>query len=125
MENKELRKLSRKELLEILIFQNKKINELQEQLNNARTQLENRKIVMQKSGSMAEAALLLNRVFENADAAAQQYLINLKQILDSEQVALKRIHEKEKELQMALAKLSNRQEPKATSSCERRFKNEV
>ena len=78
MTDKELKHLSRGELLQILVDQIEENNELKEKLANAQKELESRKITAEKAGSMAEASLALNGVFEAADAAAQQYLENIK-----------------------------------------------
>jgi hypothetical protein len=80
MTDKQLRKLSRMELLELLVEQSKQIDELQRQLREAKEQLESREIKIANAGSMAEAALKLNHVFEDIEAAGQQYLYNLEQM---------------------------------------------
>ena len=49
------------------------------QLEAARAALQDRQLSVEKAGSIAEAALQLNGVFEAAQAAAQQYLDNIKQ----------------------------------------------
>lgn len=74
MTEKELRKLNRRDLLEMLIFQTKRANELESKLNNARSQLEGKDISLDSVGSMAQAALRLSGIFEAADDAAYKYL---------------------------------------------------
>ena len=74
MVEKELKKLSRRELLEILIMQSKRVEKLELQLAEANRKLEDRRIRLEKVGSIAEAALVLNNVFEAAQRAAEQYL---------------------------------------------------
>ena len=76
---KELRKLSRAELLEMLIAQSKKLSRVEEELSAAQKELERRKIAITTSGSLAEAALKLNGIFEAADQAAAQYLDSLRE----------------------------------------------
>ena len=76
MTDKELRKLNRAELLELLVDQAAEMDELREQLEEARRALEERNTLMKKAGSMAEAALGINGVFEAADRAARDYLDN-------------------------------------------------
>lgn len=78
MTEKELKKLNRQELLEMLIYQIKKNERLQKRLDNAEQQLRDRNIAIEESGSLAEAALKLNNVFEAAQSAADQYLENIK-----------------------------------------------
>lgn len=73
-----LKKLSRQDLLEMLIAEEKRIEALEKELEEARAELANRRILIESSGSIAEAALKLNGIFEAAQAAADQYLENLK-----------------------------------------------
>ncbi len=77
MTDKELRKLSRQELVELLYEFEKENQSLRQELETARKELEKREIHLRKAGSIAEAALSLNEVFEKAQAAADDYLRNL------------------------------------------------
>lgn len=78
MTNKELRKMSRSELLEILIAQMEENDTLRAKLIAASDELESRKLAVHNAGSLAEAALQLNGIFEAAEAAAEQYLDNVR-----------------------------------------------
>lgn len=80
MTEKEFRKLSRLELLEILTEQSRRIEELSQKLEETEKKLQSRKLQIEKAGSIAEASLQLNRVFEAAQAAADQYLENVRYI---------------------------------------------
>lgn len=73
MTDKELRRLRRDDLLQILINQQKELDDLNAALDKAKEELEKKRIAIQESGSVAEAALRLNGVFEAAQAAADQY----------------------------------------------------
>ena len=84
MTEKELRKLNRAELLEMLIAQSKEVEELRAQVSELKKKLDDREICLDQAGSIAEASVLLNGVFEAAQAAAQQYLENI-QILSGRQ----------------------------------------
>lgn len=77
MTNKELKKLSRRELLEMLLDQSKEVERLRRELKEAKRQLNDRRILIENAGSIAEAALKLNKVFEAAQDAANQYLENI------------------------------------------------
>lgn len=77
MTSKELKRLSRRELLEMLIEQMKENLRLRNRLEQAEAELENRELISLRAGSMAEAAMQLNGVFEAADKAARQYLENV------------------------------------------------
>ncbi|MCQ2514913.1 MAG: DNA repair protein [Ruminococcus sp.] len=78
MTDKELRKLSRAELLKLLVAQGRELEQLKTELDDAKQQLANRQIVIENSGSIAEAALKLNEVFEAAQKAADLYVENIK-----------------------------------------------
>lgn len=82
MTDKELKKLKRAQLLEMLIEQSKEVDSLKKQLQEANEKLEDRRIMIESSGSIAEAALRLNGVFEAAQNAAEQYLENIKRQSD-------------------------------------------
>lgn len=80
MTDKELKRLSRAELLELLLAQMEENEKLSRKLQEAETALENRRIEIEAAGTMAEAALRINGVFEAADQAAKQYLENIKRV---------------------------------------------
>lgn len=77
MTDKELRKLTRTELLELLLVQSKELDRLNTQLEQAQEKLQEKEIVLSRSGSIAEAALQLSGIFEAAQNAADQYLANV------------------------------------------------
>lgn len=80
MTDKEVRKLKRAELLEILVQQKKEIVRLEKQLKEAEEKLQSRDIIIQQAGSIAEASLRLNHIFEDAQNAANQYLENVRRL---------------------------------------------
>lgn len=80
MTDRELRKLSRAELLELLIAQTEENERLTQQLAAAEEALADRRLAIEQAGTLAEAALRLNGVFEAADQAAQQYLENVRRM---------------------------------------------
>jgi len=77
MTEKELKKLSRTDLLEMLIEQSKEIERLQKIIKKNEEELQNKKLMLNEAGSIAEASLKVNQVFENAQKAADQYLANV------------------------------------------------
>lgn len=77
MTDKELKKLSRKDLLYMLVSQGKELQELKEQYAKAEEALKNRTIQIEEAGSIAEAALKVNGVFEAAEEACRQYTENI------------------------------------------------
>lgn len=80
MKDKELRKLSRRDLLEMLIEMGRQNEHLLEENGVLKKQLEERKILVAQAGSIAEAAFMLNGVFEAAQKAADQYLENIQRL---------------------------------------------
>ena len=91
MKEKDLRKRKRVELLDMLIEQGrlvdaqaeeiKKLKEEREELNR---KLEDRKVSLEKAGSIAEASLKIAKVFVAAEDAAKIYLENLRERSGSE-----------------------------------------
>lgn len=77
MADRELKRLSRRELLEMLIAQGRENERLQAEITRLEELLSEREIHLSESGNIAEAALRLNGVFEAAQRAAEQYLENI------------------------------------------------
>ncbi|MCM1025240.1 MAG: hypothetical protein NC432_02325 [Roseburia sp.] len=110
MTDKQMHKLSRRELLQLLLAQARETEDLRQQLADRENQLaelgenyerlrvrldekdikihdlrdalqeekNSRRIRLQEAGSIAEAALRLNKIFDVAQEAADQYLENVK-----------------------------------------------
>lgn len=74
MTEKELRKLNRYQLLELLIIQTERADKLQQKLENAEAEINDKRIRLTTLGSIAEASLQLGGVFESAQKAADLYL---------------------------------------------------
>ncbi len=83
MTGKEMKKLRRSELLEMLIEQTKRGDELEQEIQLLREQLRNRDLSLKEAGTLAEASLRINAVFEAADAAAAMYLENVRHLAAS------------------------------------------
>lgn len=81
---RELKKLSRADLLELLLEESRENEQLRAQLDEAEQKLASREITLQNAGSIAEAALRLNGVFEAAEQAAQQYLENVRRLAEEQ-----------------------------------------
>ena len=77
MTDKELKRLSRSEILELLLLQTQETERLRKELAVVREQLANRQMQVAEAGNLAEAVLAVNGVMEAAQAAAQQYLDNI------------------------------------------------
>lgn len=78
MTDKELKRLKRVDLLELLIAQSRENDRLRAELEEMRSKLEAKELTLEKAGSIAEAALRLNKVFEAAQLAADQYVLSVK-----------------------------------------------
>lgn len=78
MTEKELLKLKRTELLEIMLAQSREIDSLREELAETRKKLEDKRIKIKEAGSIAEASLKLTQIFEEAQRAADLYVENVK-----------------------------------------------
>ena len=77
MTEKDLKKLNRYQLLELLIIQTERADKLQVKLDAAETQLANQELQISSLGSIAEASLQLKGVFQAAQDACQQYTENV------------------------------------------------
>lgn len=85
MTDKEFRRLSRTELVEIIFELQKREQDYQAKIAALEQQLNDRELKLSQAGSIAEAALGLNEVFQRAQAAADQYLAEVKRIHDDAQ----------------------------------------
>jgi len=74
MTDKEFKHLGKGELIEIIYELKKEEERLKGELAQANAKLEERNIKINTSGSIAEAAININGVFEAAQKAADQYL---------------------------------------------------
>ena len=80
MTEKELLKLRRSELLEIMLAQSQEIDNLRQQLDEANAKIADREIRLSESGSIAEASLRLTNIFEEAQKAVDLYVDNMKRL---------------------------------------------
>lgn len=71
---KELKKLNRYQLLELLIIQTERADKLQICLENAESKLKEQEIKISSLGSIAEASLQVSGIFESAQHSADIYL---------------------------------------------------
>lgn len=77
MNEKDLKKLNRKQLLEIMIEQGKEIERLNNELTICKQQLADKEIKLNEAGSIAHASLALNDVFDACQNACDQYLLSI------------------------------------------------
>ena len=82
MADRDLRKLGRAELIEIIFALQKDNNALAERNKKLQGLLDEKYITLTNAGSIAEASLKLNKVFEAAQAAADQYVMSVRLAAD-------------------------------------------
>ena len=82
MAERELKKMNRSELIEIIYAQQKQEHELRDKIKQLEEKLTEKNIILEKSGSIAEASLRLNKIFEDAQAAADQYVMSVRLAAD-------------------------------------------
>ena len=85
MTDKELSRLRRTELLEMLIAQGKEYARMQEQLKAAEKALHKRELTIEKAGTMADAAYQLNDVVGSTQRAVDLYIENVKRTMEKKQ----------------------------------------
>lgn len=78
MTEKELKRLSRSDLLELLLEQSRENERLRKALKQVTAQLEDRNLKIAKNGTLAEAAMSLSGIFEAAQSACDLYLENIR-----------------------------------------------
>lgn len=93
MTDKQLRKLSRGELLELLLAQTRESEQLRRELEETKRKLEDRQLQVQNAGSVAQAAMQLHNIFESAQDAADQYLENIHSRLENQEEELNRLEQ--------------------------------
>ena len=81
-DSNDLTKLSKKDLLEIMLKQGEEIDALRAEVQELKDKLEAREIDINRVGSLAEASLAVTEIFKEADKAAMTYLTNLKRIAE-------------------------------------------
>ena len=74
MTEKDLKKLNRYQLLELLIVQTERANELQARLDEAEKKLTEHELKVSSLGSIAEESLYISEVFKSAQKAADMYV---------------------------------------------------
>lgn len=93
----DLKKLSRVDLLELLIARSEEVEKLQALLKDAEEKLSQREIILKEAGSIAEASLQLNGIFEAAQSASKQYLDSIQLYLDYQKLVCEKMEQRIKE----------------------------
>lgn len=97
MTERELRRLSRTDLLELLLAQRKENEQLRCLLDQTQAQLADRTIKINSAGSIAEASLQLSGIFDAAQDSCQYYLDNIRQLSERQSIVCQQMEAETKE----------------------------
>ncbi len=97
MTDKELRRLSRADLLELLLVQRKENEQLRCILDQTQAQLADRTIRLDNIGSIAEASLQLSGIFEAAQDSCKYYIDNIKLMNEQQTTVCQQMENETKE----------------------------
>lgn len=97
MTDQELKKLNRNDLLQILLEQSREIEQLKERLARAEAALGEKSLKIDNAGSIAEAALQLNGIFEAAQNACKQYTDNIIELSGRQEQICARLEQESRE----------------------------
>ena len=94
MISKELKRLNRRELVDIIYQLKKNEQEMQEEIATLKKEIQDRRIRMSTAGSIADAAMSLTDVFSAAQMTADIYLREISQMKeDTENECAKKIED--------------------------------
>lgn len=109
MDEKDLKRLSRQDLLKLLLEVEKENQRLSEALEAAHAQLNDRRIRISEAGNIAQAALSLNGIFEAAQRAADDYVSSVKALNEKkEEESKKRVTTRQERSWRTLEEKDNR-----------------
>ena len=91
MTDKEFKRLSRAQLIDIIYQLQLQVDKLTEKNQSLEDALADKRLRIENAGSLAEAALELNDCFRNAQNAADQYLDEIKAIREEAEAERQRI----------------------------------
>ncbi len=97
MTERELRRLSRTDLLELLLTQRRENEQLRCLLDQAQAQLADRTIQINQAGSIAEASLQLSGIFTAAQDSCQYYLENIQKLSERQNAVCRQMEAETKE----------------------------
>ena len=97
MTERELRRLSRTDLLELLVAQRRENEQLRCILDQTQAQLADRTIQIDKAGSIAEASLQLSGIFNAAQDSCQYYMDNIRRLSERQSQVCQQMEQETKE----------------------------
>lgn len=99
MIGKELKRLSRRELVDIIYQLKKNEQEMQEQIDSLKSELEDKRLRISAAGSIADAALSVTNIFSAAQMTADVYLYEIACMKeDTEKECAKKLEEADKKI---------------------------
>lgn len=108
MAKNDLKRMNREQLTELLLAERYRISELEDEVAALNAKLEAREIKKENAGSIAEACLALNGVFEATEAACRQYMENIERLCaDRERSSRNRDESSKKEAGELIEKAKN------------------
>lgn len=109
MIGKELKRLSRRELVDIIYQLKKNEQEKQEEISALEEALQEKQIKISVAGSIAEAAADITQIFSTAQRTADLYLHQIASMKeDTEKECAKMLNEARKQAEMILAEARNK-----------------
>ena len=96
MTEKELRRLSRTDLLELLLAQRRENEQLRCILDQTQAQLADRTLQINKAGSIAEASLQLSGIFSAAQDSCECYMENIRLLSERQNQICQQMEEETK-----------------------------
>ena len=97
MKDRELRRLSRTDLLELLLAQRRENEQLRCMLDQTQAQLADRTLHINTAGSIAEASMQLSGIFEAAQDSCQYYMDNIRQLSERQTQVCQQMEQETKE----------------------------
>ena len=92
MTDKEFKRLSRAQLIDIIYKLQLELDKVNEEKQELESKLADKRLRLQSAGNIAEAALEINDCFRSAQNAAEQYLNEIKAIREETEAERQRIH---------------------------------
>lgn len=97
MTERQLRKASRPELLKMLQQSRQENDDLRQRLEQTQSQLQSRQLVVDQSGTLADAALKLSGIFEAAESACQYYTENIRTLSGRQEEICRKMEQESRE----------------------------
>ena len=91
MTDKEFKRLSRAQLIDIIYKLQLELDKVNEEKQELESKLADKRLRLQSAGNIAEAALEINDCFRSAQNAAEQYLNEIKAIREEAEAERQRI----------------------------------